>query len=81
MTNRTESQQIQDSCCADRFQLSKPSRKNVEIHQAAVHRPSVNVQKLIPTVRVPHVQHKDKSPMRTVQRAEEESYSIFDWDS
>ena len=38
MTNRTEIQQIQDSCCADRFQLSKPSRKTVEIHQAAVHR-------------------------------------------
>ena len=37
----------------------------------------MNVQKLIPTVRVPHVQHKDKSPMRTVQKAEEESYSIL----
>ena len=32
---------------------------------------SVNVQKLIPTVRVPHVQHKDKSPMRTVQKAQQ----------
>ena len=42
---------------------------------------SVNVQKSIPTVRVPHVQHEDKPPMRTVQKAEEESYSIFDWDS
>ena len=39
---------------------------------------SVTVQKLIPTMRVPHVQHKDKSPKRTVLTAEEESYSIFD---
>ena len=42
---------------------------------------SVDVQKLIPTVRVPHVQHKDESPMRAVQEDEEESCSIFDWDS
>ena len=38
VTNRREIEQIQDSCCADRFQLSTPSRKTVEIHQAAVHR-------------------------------------------
>ena len=82
MTIRTEIQQIRDSCFADSFQLSKPSRKTffmfTKLQFIDI---SVNVQKSIPTVRVPHVQHKDKFPMRTVQKAEEESYSIFDGDS
>ena len=64
-----------------RFQLSKPSRKPWRFTKLQFIEFSVNVQKLIPTVRVPHVQHKDKSPMRTVQKAEEESCSIFDRDS
>ena len=81
VTNRTEIQQIQDSFCADRFQLSKPSRKPWRFTKLQFIDISVNVQKSIPTVRVPHVQHKDKHPMRTVQEAEEESYSVFDWDS
>ena len=81
VTNRTEIQQFKipvaqtDSNCPSRPE--KPWRftklQFIDI--------SVTVQKIIPTVRVPHVQHKDKSPMRTVQKAEEESYSIFDWDS
>ena len=64
-----------------RFQLSKPSRKPWRFTKLKFIDISVNLQKLFPTVPVPHVQHKGKSPMRTVQRAEEESYSIFDWDS
>ena len=66
-SNRIE--QIQDSCCAD----SRPEKqwRFTKLHFIDI---SVNVQKLIPTVRVPHVQHKDKSPMRTVQKAEEKSH-------
>ena len=82
VTNRTEIQHIQDSCCADRFQLSKPTRKPWRFTKLQFIDISVTVQKLIPTVRVPHVQHKDKPPMRSVQKAEEGSF-IFnvDWDS
>ena len=79
MTNRTEIQQIRDSCCADSNCPSRP-RKPWRFTKLKFIDISVNVQKLFPTVPVPHEQHKDKSPMRTVQRAEEESYSIFDWD-
>ena len=76
VTNRTEIQQIQDSCCADSFQLSKPSRKPWRFTKLQFIDISVTLQKSIPTVRVPHVQHKDKSPKRTVQKAEERV--IFD---
>ena len=64
MTNRTEIQQVRDSSCADSFQLSKPSRKPWRFTKLQfidkVVDISVNMQKLTPTVQVPHAQQKDK---------------------
>ena len=72
-------EQIQDSCCAGRFQLSKPSRKPWRFTKLQFIDKVVDAE--VNSDGVPYVQHKNKFPKRTVQKAEEESYSIFDWDS
>ena len=83
VTNRTEIQQIQDSCCADRSQMSKPSRKPWRFTKLQFIDISVNVAEVNSNGACGFRAYSTKTFPQCVpcRKLRKESYSIFDWDS